>query len=154
MWPRATSKLCVLKIPRGGRPLPLSPSHSKGTADGWNRKWAVSLELPPCLCWGFVASSVEFCQHTISLLPWRELKVNANFISYVYSTLSLGYPLSTGACNLARGCQGRWFFSHWHPLVEENTGRILLLRRKIRVVFFERRGVSFQASAMLLLICP
>ena len=38
--------------------------------------------------------------------------------------------------------------------MEENTGRILSLRHKITVVFFERRGVSFQASAMLLLVCP
>lgn len=29
-----------------------------------------------------------------------------------------------------------------------------MLRHKVRGVFFERRGASFQASAMVLLVCP
>lgn len=110
--------------------------------------------IPLCLRWGFVASGIEFCQHTICLLPRRELKVKATFIIYVYSALSLGHLGYRGLCSLARGCQGRWFLSHWHPLVEENTGRILLLRHKIRDVVFARRGISFQTSAMLSLVRP
>lgn len=89
-----------------------------------------------------------------SLLPRRELKVKADFIHCVYSTVLLGHRRGRGFCSLARGCQGRWFLSHWHPLMEENTGRILLLRHKIRGVFLKRSSISFQASARLLLVCP
>lgn len=69
-----------------------------GTENG-----AVSLESPTCLRWGFVASPVELCQHTVSLLPKRELKINADFFSCVYSTLPLGYPLSTGVSAVLQG---------------------------------------------------
>lgn len=120
------------------------PSQHLAAADGWNRSGAgrgCFCPTAPCPLWPFSPSK-------------EGAKSKADFIHCVYSAVLLGHRRGRGFCSLARGCQGRWFLSRWHPLMEENTGRILLLRHKIRGVFLKRSSVSFQAAARLLLVCP
>lgn len=141
----AVSKLRVLKMLWW--PL-LSPCASKCAADCWNRKWGGSAcfsWISPHLHCSFVVGSAELCQHAASLLPIRELRIKANFVSSVDCTQLMLMPQEHRAlCSPASGCQGWWFINHWHPLLEENTEKIWSLRNKVRITSDRKEAYLFR----------
>lgn len=83
---------------------------------------------PLCQCWGLVSSSPELRQGPTSPLPRRELKTEADFLISVYSPVLRSTGISeidVSQCLAPSGVRGL-------------PGRILLLRHKGRVGFFER----------------
>lgn len=133
-------------------PWPLLTASQHGCSWWPGEKWGrtclfhLSTSVPALQ---FVAVQQYWTPPTCNISPSSEEAENkSKFTSCVYSTLSLGYAGSTDLCNLA-SCRGRWFVNRWHPLLEENAEKILLLKtHKQDYLLQEKQGNFFR-----LLLC-